>query len=204
MNPSTLRGRTVCAHASLRTRRMVLWTMAFLCLGVVDARAQMTMGTFRGYFTGHIGAVTGGEVTSARTAAGASVAVHEANGWGAEVDFGRSTDVSTAGPVLDLTTYFVNAAWVKPTGMLRPFGSAGVGILQIDGCGAPCGLSARTHDFGISAGGGVFATVNDFVGLRGDVRYFYSGGDHPELHRPNNFAFWRVSIGATFLWAIVP
>lgn len=204
MNPSTQRGRTVCAHASLRTGRMALWTIAFLSLGVVDASAQMTMGTFKGYFTGHIGAVTGGDVTSARTAAGASVAVHEASGWGAEVDFGRSTSVATSGPVLDLTTYFVNAAWVKPAGILRPFGSAGAGILQIDGCGAPCGLTARTHDLGFSAGGGVFATLSDFVGLRGDVRYFYSGGDHPELHRPSNFAFWRVSVGATFLWAIVP
>jgi hypothetical protein len=175
-----------------------------LATGASEARAQMTMGTFKGYLTGHIGAVTGGEVTSARTAAGASVAVHEANGWGAEVDFGRSTDVSTIGPVLDLTTYFVNAAWVKPAGILRPFGGAGVGILQLDGCGAPCGLTARTYDLGFSAGAGVFATVSDFVGVRGDVRYFFSGADHPELHRPANFAFWRVSVGATFLWAIVP
>lgn len=187
-----------------RTVVLALGVGLLIAAGATEARAQMTMGTFRGYFTGHIGAITGGEVTSARTAAGASVAVHEANGWGAEIDFGRSTGVSTSGPVLDLTTYFVNAAWVKPVGILRPFGSAGAGILQIDGCGAPCGLTARTHDLGISAGGGVFATLSDFVGLRGDVRYFYSGGDHPELHRPGNFAFWRVSIGATFLWAIVP
>jgi hypothetical protein len=179
-----------------------------VCLLIVasasDARAQMTMGTFRGYFTGHIGVLTGGEVTSARTAAGASVAVHESGGWGAEVDFGRSTEVSTSGPVLDFTTYFVNAAWVKPVGVFRPFGSGGVGILQIDGCGAPCGLEARTYDLGFSAGAGVFATVSEVVGLRGDVRYFYSGGDHPELNRPSNLGFWRVSIGATFLWAIVP
>ncbi len=95
---------------------LVLGVCMLIAASASDARAQMTMGTFKGYFTGHIGAMTGGEVTSARTAAGASVAVHEANGWGAEIDFGRSTGVSTRPPVLDLTTYLVNAAWVKPAG----------------------------------------------------------------------------------------
>lgn len=183
---------------------LVLGVCVLVGAGADEARAQMTMGTFKGYLTGHIGALTGGDVTRARTAAGASVAVHEASGWGAEVDFGRSTDVATRGPVLDLTTYFVNAAWVKPAGIVRPFGGAGVGIMQIDGCGAPCGVASRTHDLGISAGGGVFATLSDVVGVRADLRYFFSPADHPELTRPDNLAFWRVSIGATFLWAIVP
>lgn len=187
-----------------RSVMLILGVCVLIAASVGDARAQMTMGMFRGYFTGHIGAVTGGDVTGARPAAGASVAVHEASGWGAEVDFGRSTDVSTRGPVLDLTTYFVNAAWVRPAGMIRPFGSAGVGILQIDGCGARCGLVSRTYDAGISAGGGAFVALSDLAGLRGDVRYFFSAADHPDLSRPDNLAFWRVSIGATFLWAIVP
>jgi len=187
-----------------RSVALVLGVCVLMGTGASEARAQMTMGTFKGYFTGHIGAVTGGDVTSARTAAGVSVAVHEASGWGAEADFGRSTDVSTSGPVLDLTTYIVNAAWVKPTGIVRPFGSAGAGILQIDGCGVRCGVSSRTYDLGISAGGGAFVAVSDFVGLRADVRYFFSAADHPELTRPDNLAFWRISIGATFLWAIVP
>ena len=183
---------------------LVLGVCVLIAASASAARAQMTMGTFKGYFTGHIGAVTGGDVTSARTAAGASVAVHDASGWGAEIDFGRSTGVSTRGPALALTTYLVNAAWVKPDGMVRPFGSAGAGFLQVDGCGAPCGVGSRTYDLGISAGGGAYLTVNDLVGVRADLRYFFSAADHPELSRPDNLAFWRVSIGATFLWDIAP
>ena len=169
-----------------------------------DARAQMTMGTFKGYLTGHIGVVTGGDVTNERIAAGASVAVQETNGWGAEVDFGRSTGVDAGRQSLGLTSYFVNAAWVKPIGIVRPFGLAGAGIMQIDGCGSPCGATSRTHDLGVSVGGGTFITVGDYAALRADVRYFYSSAEHPELRRPDNVNYWRVSVGATFTWAIVP
>ena len=183
---------------------LVLGVCAVIVSSASDARAQMTMGTFKGYLTGHIGAVTGGDVTNKRLAAGASVAVHETNGWGAEIDFGRSTDVTANRQLLDLTTYFVNAALVKPTGIVRPFGIAGAGIMQIDGCVLPCGLAPRTHELGLSVGGGAFVAVTDFAALRADARYFYSSGNHPEFGRPDNFAFWRVSFGATFVWAIVP
>ena len=49
------------------------------------------------------------------------MAVQEGNGWGAEIDFGRTTDAWPA-QILDLTTYMVNAAWINPTGRVRPFG----------------------------------------------------------------------------------
>jgi hypothetical protein len=169
-----------------------------------DAQAQMSMGTFQGLLTGHVGAVTGGDVTNERMAVGASVAVHEASGWGAEIDFGRSTDVSAPGQLLDLTSYFVNAAWMKPRGTVRPFGLAGAGIMQVDGCVLPCGIDPRTYEFGVSLGGGTFVTLTDYVALRADARYFRSLDDHLELGRPANLAFWRLSVGATFTWVIVP
>jgi hypothetical protein len=188
-------------------KRSAGWVLG-VCMAIAasagDARAQMTMGTFKGYFTAHIGAVAGGDVTSARTAAGASVAVHEATGWGAEADFGRATGVATEGQRLDLTTYFVNAVWIRPAVMIRPFASAGAGLLQVDGCVLPCAVSPRTYDLAISAGGGAIVAVNDLFGVRGDVRYFFSAADHPELRRPDNIGFWRVSVGATFMWSIVP
>jgi hypothetical protein len=179
-----------------------------VCVAIVssasDARAQMTMGTFKGYLTGHVGMVAGGDVDNERVAAGASVAVHEANGWGAEIDFGRSTEVTANRQLLDLTSYFVNATMLKPTGIVRPFGFAGVGIMQVDGCAAACGPSPRTYDLGISIGGGTYIAITDFAGLRADARYFFTPADHPELGRADNLGFWRVSFGATFMWAIVP
>jgi hypothetical protein len=169
-----------------------------------DARAQMTMGTFKGYLTGHIGMLAGGNVDNERMVAGASIAVHESNGWGAEIDFGRSTEVTANRQLLDLTSYFVNATMLKPRGLVRPFGLAGAGIIQADGCTSQCAASIRTHDFGITLGGGTYLAINDFAALRADARYFFTPADHPELGRPDNLAFWRVSVGATFTWAIVP
>jgi hypothetical protein len=175
-----------------------------IAASATDARAQMTMGTFKGLLTGHIGMVTGGDVNNERMVAGASVAVHESNGWGAEIDFGRSTEVTANRQLLDLTSYFVNAAMLKPTGVIRPFGLAGAGIIQVDGCAAQCTPSPRTYDLGITIGGGTYITLTEYAALRADARYFFTPADHPELGRANNLAFWRVSFGATFTWVIVP
>jgi len=183
---------------------LVLAMCAVIAASAGEAHAQMTFGTFKGYLTGHVGVVNGGDVTSARMAAGASVAVYESNGWGAEIDFGRSTDVDTNTHPLSLTSYMVNAGWVRPDGLVRPFAGAGAGILQVNGCGFQCTSSARTYDLGMSLGGGAFIAVTEYVGFRADARYLFSFAEHPELGRPDNLSFWRLSVGATFMWPIVP
>lgn len=184
-----------------------LFSIVGVCVVLVasasEARAQMTMGTFKGYFTGHVGAVTGGDVSEERMSAGASIAVHENTGWGAELDFGRATDVVAGPQLLDLTTYVVNAAYVQNRGLVRPFAIAGAGIFQVDGCVSPCPIPPRTYDLGMSVGGGAFIAATDYAGIRADARYFFSFADHPELRRPDNIGFWRLSIGATFMWAII-
>ena len=182
---------------------LMLAVCAMVAASADEARAQ-TFGTFKGYLTGHVGVVTGGDVTNERMAAGASVGVYESDGWGAEIDFGRSTNVATNTHPLGLTSYMVNAGWVKPSGLVRPFAGAGAGILQVDGCESPCGSNTRTYDLGMSVGGGAFVAVTDYAGFRADARYLFSATDHPELGRPDNLSFWRLSVGATFMWAIVP
>ena len=188
-------------------KRILVWAMAIgagIVTNATTAHAQMSMGSFQGYLTGHIGAITGGDLSEENLAGGASVAVHEATGWGAEFDFGISQDAAAGRQVLDVNSYMFNGAWVKPAGVFRPFGLVGAGILQINGCDAPCAQAARTYDLAFSAGGGTFVALHDVAALRADVRYIFSGADHPELNRPNNFAFWRATIGVTFMWAIVP
>lgn len=185
-------------------RRVVVYAIACLALTAADARAQMTMGSFKGYLTGHVGAITGPDLTNEKLAIGASVSVQEQNGWGAELDFGHSSDVVSGRQVLDVTTYTVNGSWVRPRGLVRPFGLAGGGVMQVNGCDAPCNRPARTYDLGLTAGGGAFVVLHDLFGLRGDARYFFSSADHPDLRRPENFSFWRISIGATFMWAVLP
>ena len=107
MKPSTRRSR-----GSLKAARFAAWTIALLALTAADAQAQMSMGSFHGYLTGHIGSVLGGDVTGAKTQGGASVAVQEATGWGAEFDFGRATDVEVDALRLGLTSYMVNMAYI--------------------------------------------------------------------------------------------
>jgi hypothetical protein len=184
--------------------RIVIGALVAIVVTAPDARAQMTMGSFRGYLTGHVGAITGGEASEERLAIGASVAVQEQTGWGAEIDFGHSSDVAVGAQFLDVTSYFVNASWVKPDGLIRPYGVAGAGVLQVNGCGTACTRASRTYDFGVSAGGGAFVLVHEVAALRADVRYFFSSADHPDLRRPDGLGFWRLSIGATFIWAVVP
>jgi opacity protein-like surface antigen len=179
-------------------------TIVVLLAGVSTAQAQNPMGSFRGFFTPFVGAATGGEVTEANMLFGASVSVQEQDGWGAELDFAHSADTEAGGQELDVTTYMVNASWIKPAGMIRPFGIAGGGVMQMNGCAAPCARASRTYDFGLTAGAGVLAVLNDVVGVRGDVRYFATAADHPDLGRPDNFNFWRVSLGVTLMWAILP
>ena len=202
MNPSTRTSARSGRWSSLRAGRIAASTVALLALAAVDARAQMSMGTFHGYLTGHIGPVLGGDVSNPRISGGASVSVQETTGWGAEFDFGRATGVEVESQELDITTYMVNMAFISPYKKIRPFAIAGAGISQIEGC--ICNHPSKTFDLGLNAGGGVFLLANDVIGLRADARFFWSGGDHPDLGRPDNLTHWRISVGITYLWSIAP
>lgn len=188
--------------------KSMLWVFvlcAMLALTARDARAQgMSMGTFKGYLTGHVGAIFGGDLSNDRLSGGASVSVQENTGWGAELDFGHAQDGQSGRQVLDVTSYLVNAAFVRPKGTIRPFAELGAGVLQLNGCDTPCNVPAKTYDFAMNAGGGAFVAINDMFGFRADLRYIFSAGDHPELHRPDNFNFWRASVGITYMWSIAP
>jgi hypothetical protein len=189
----------------LKTKLTGAIAIAFIVVFGSTAHAQSNaMGSFAGFFTPFVGVTAGGEVTQGNMALGASMSVQEPDGWGAELDFAHAGNTEVGRQVLDLTTYMVNASWVRPVGFIRPFGAAGGGIMQIEGCDAPCTRAATTYDFGVTAGGGVLAVLNDTVGVRGDARYFFSAADHVDLRRPDNVSFWRVSIGVTLMWAILP
>jgi len=185
-------------------RMSVVGVMAVLLAGATSASAQSSMDAFHGYFTAQAGWAAGSDVTSPVFVPGIAVSVQEYNGWGAEFDFGYAADADAGRQQLDIATYMFNASYIQPRGRLRPFVSAGVGIMQIDGCNSPCTRAAKTYDLGMNAGGGAFYTLNDMVAVRGDARYFKSFAEHPDLQRPDGFGFLRLSVGVTFQWAIVP
>lgn len=186
--------------------KLTYWLTSIVLVVAASGSAQAqsrAMGSFGGYFTPFVGVTTGGEVSEPRINFGASIAVQEQNGWGAELDFGHSSDVEAGALVLNATTYMVNASWMRPVGVIRPFAIAGGGVVQLDGCGN-CGRPSRTFDLGWTVGAGVLARANDWIGVRGDARYFFASADHFDLQRPDNFSFWRISAGVTLMWVMLP
>lgn len=177
-----------------------LMVMGFLAAGAADARAQS--GIYHGYFTPFLGVSAGGAMADPVITFGASVSVHGLTGWGAEIDAGFANDNNAQNREADMISAMVNLKWVKPAGRLRPFGVGGAGVLAMHGCLSQCPQVISVTDFGLNAGGGAYYTVSDVVGLRGDARYIWAPGDHP--NRPDNYGFWRVTVGVTLMWPIVP
>jgi len=178
--------------------------MVLALVAVATGRADAQTGTYSGFVTGQAGVTSGGDMPDSVFTPGLSVAVQEVSGWGAELDFGFANGSKSADRELDLGTYMVNAFWQARHGRVRPYGVGGVGVIQVHGCFNFCTEVDTVYDLGINLGGGVLFALNDIVGLRGDARYFWAPGEKTGTTRPGNYAFWRVSVGVTFMWAITP
>jgi opacity protein-like surface antigen len=84
---------------------------------------------------------------------------------------------------------------------VRPYGSAGIGLLRTNVSASGLFDDLSTNELGFNAGAGLHVFFSDTVGLRGDVRYFRSlqsgddGGNDLDL---GDFTFWRGTVGVTF------
>ena len=98
----------------------------------------------------------------------------------------------------------VNALYIQPHPLVRPYGAAGVGLLRVRASIVGEQTVVNRTDWGLDAGGGVVVMFNDAVGLRGDVRYFRYFQRHDDLPLINDgfFDFWRTSVGVTWTWPI--
>ncbi len=172
-----------------------------LTVSVADASAQGS--TYRSYATAFAGAVAAGDLPRTSLALGGAVSVSEESGWGADMDFSFSDDDSTQG-ALDVTAFMINANWTRPSGFVRPYVSGGLGALRLHGCVSACPQVSSITDFGANVGGGTFITITDIVFVRAEAKYLWAPGEHPDLSRPDNFGFWRATIGFTLMWTIVP
>ena len=134
---------------------------------------------------------------------------------GFEVDFGWSPNFfeNTIGPRnfefgdSNVTTLMGNVLIGAPIGGqsgpgIRPYGSAGVGLIRSRVSGGDFFDDLNTNDFGINIGGGVHGFFNDNVGIRGDIRYFRSLQDKVADNQFDlglaDFDFWRATVGLTF------
>jgi hypothetical protein len=173
---------------------------ALLVMSVATASAQ---GNYHGYATAFAGAVAGGDLPRTSLALGGAVSVIEDSGWGADMDFSFSDDDSTQ-RALDVTAFMINANWTRPRGFWRPYISGGVGALRLHGCISTCPQVASTTDFGANVGGGTFISVTDIAFVRAEAKYLWAPGQHSDLSRPDNYGFWRATIGFTLTWTLVP
>jgi opacity protein-like surface antigen len=88
-------------------------------------------------------------------------------------------------------------------GGIRPFGVAGVGLLQSQQRSGDDVFDFDSSEFGFNLGAGIMGFATDHVGFRGDVRYvraFDPVGDNLTTVTVGDFDFWRANFGATFRW----
>jgi opacity protein-like surface antigen len=178
-----------------------LFFMVGLCAVAGTAEAQMSLAPFSGQVTGHLGVAAGRDGRGSTPSIGASLAVIEANGFGAEFDAGLASDDDGRGGGLDVQSYMLNAMAMWPRGRVRPFGTLGAGVLRIRACVAGCATTEAWTDWGWSGGAGVHVPVSPLFAVRGEARYFTALGDNPNQARPRGYGFWRVAVGATFIWS---
>jgi opacity protein-like surface antigen len=176
--------------------------VALALFGAPPAAAQSL---FTGLLTGHIGAARGGDVRDATRTAGASLAVIDRSGYGAEIDIGHTGSLDEEffrdGSVTSFTLNFIA---VYPEGPFRPFVNVGAGLFRLRTALAIDQPVVVNTETGWDAGAGLFYTVNEFLSLRGDLRYFrlFERPENLVLRDSGFFDYWRTSIGATFTWPI--
>jgi len=130
--------------------------------------------------------------------------------FGVEEDFAWAPNFfGSGGATIDNTrviTLMTNVIAGVPVGGqhgggVRPYVSAGVGLINqhVSSVSSTGGFSE--NDFGFDLGAGVMGYFADHVGVRGDVRYFRSF-QNTETNvvglEVGHFAFYRASIGVLF------
>jgi hypothetical protein len=169
--------------------------------------AQQPRNAITGFATVFGGISFAGDVEDPGWTPGASVAIVESNGFGAEVDFSHSfrfdNDRFTESGITSLMLNFTGI-WNDPAALIRPYFVVGAGLIRVRACVADCRLDAHRSDFGFDAGAGVFVLVDEIVGVRGDVRYFRYADRHSDFPLTDDsfFDFWRVTGGVTFSWPV--
>lgn len=178
----------------IRVWGIVLGSLLALDAGIASAQTSY----YRGYATLFIGGAAGSDLPNGSFVFGGAVAVVEDSGWGADMDLSFSADEPA-----DLMALMINLDWTKPRGFFRPYASGGVGLLRMHGCISGCPEVITTTDFGLNVGGGAYFLINDTVSVRGEVKYLWAPGDHPDLSRPDNYGFFRATVGVTFAWTFL-
>jgi opacity protein-like surface antigen len=146
---------------------------------------------------------------------GAGIVLGSLIGIEAEVSRTMTGDQELLGSTVDLetslTTGMVNLMLKFPGGPVQPYVTGGLGVIRVSGeieapvLGSLLKLSGG--EFGMNFGGGLYLFPSNWIGFRGDVRYFRTVGELTiddltdfggldDLPIPE-FDFWRVTGGLT-------
>jgi opacity protein-like surface antigen len=190
----------------VRARRALLLTALVVAWTAAPAHAQWVVSPYVGT---NIGDVKAGQV-------GVGGSVGYLGGLiGFEFDFDRYghffKDADVSGIVPDLGTDLDTDAMsfmgnvvapirIQGATNWRPYGAAGLGVIHAWFDSANDLFDADQNNLGFNVGGGVMYSLNDRVGLRGDLRYFHALVDE-DKHEGGffkDYAFWRAAFGVTF------
>jgi opacity protein-like surface antigen len=171
---------------------------------VLVSSAAHAQSAFTGFATGHLGAASSGDVRNATLTAGGSIAVIDASGLGAEIDLSHSGDFDDAQFAdSSITSLMVNIVSMYPHETIRPFVTAGAGVMRLRATFPGQAALAQT-DTGWTLGAGLLYMWNEALGFRGDVRYFRQFGRQTTfpLGGDGRLNFIRTSFGVTYSWPL--
>ena len=191
-------------------------TAAALCVAPTTASAEWILSPFIGASFNRSADVPAADredfdrlIDGSKMTYGGTVTWLGAGVLGFEVDFGYSPEFFEADDddldFVDGSNYsslMANVVLSSPQGAFRPYGTAGVGIINTRIDDVDDFLDVDRKGLGLNAGGGVMAFFTDNVGIRGDVRYFRQmseSNDDDEIDFDlNALSFWRGTVGVSF------
>jgi hypothetical protein len=177
--------------------------LVLLLIAASNVEAQPMV--FTGTVTGHLGAAAHGDVRDWTLTPGASMAVVDENGLGAEIDASYVSDFDSA-QFADsgIGTVMLNFTAVYPHERFRPFMIAGAGFIRVKATPVAADGTVSDTDAGWSAGGGLLYMMNEAVGFRADARFFRQFGRQDSVLGAGNGAlsFVRYSFGVTYSWPL--
>lgn len=190
----------------MRVRRGILLTVLFLAWTTAPAQAQWVA-------TPYVGVNVSGDVETGKGGPGGSVG-YFGGLLGFEFDFQlfkhffKDADVASLlpDPRLDLDTdarsfmgNLVVPIRIQGATNLRPYGTAGIGVIRAVFDTSYDLADTDQNNLGFNVGGGVMYSLNDRVGLRGDLRYLRALVDE-DKHEGGffrDYGLWRATVGVT-------
>lgn len=186
---------------SLRQTAVPLALVLALVSTAAPARADVLLTPF-------LGVTFGADTPSQQVNYGFSLAVLAGGVIGVEFDaaltpnfFDSDSNALEDGNVSTVMANLIIAAPMQGT-RIRPYASAGAGILHAKATSVGNVFELNDNSFGVNIGGGVMGFMRDNVGVRADVRYFRAlqdaeAGDGIDLDL-GALDFWRGTVGLTF------